>query len=148
MKKQALGPCIATLALWGALGGIGATAVAQQRPAPGAQPEKATPGRPYREVPAGRFAEQSYVTAPVVVYAKPTARSRSTGRLKRGDFVNLGKCRGIWCEVDAYGGSGWVLGRFIGRGDNPYHNLGPAGPGIPRQEPGTGRSPHAQPIDG
>lgn len=80
---------------------------------------------------------QSYVTTNVNVRSTPSAGSRVVNRLRRGDAVNVGECRGNWCFVDARGGNGWVAGRFIGRGDNPYHSRGPAGPGIPPQEPGT-----------
>lgn len=81
--------------------------------------------------------EQSYVTANVNVRRDPSSRAAVVNRLRRGDFVNVGECRGGWCYVDVHGGNGWVSGRFIGRGENPYHDLGPAGPGIPPQEPGT-----------
>ncbi len=93
------------------------------------------PGGPNR---SGDF-EQSYVTANVNVRSSPGTNGRVVNRLERGDFVNVGECRGNWCYVDAHGGNGWVSGRFIGRGENPYHSLGPAGPGIPPQEPGTYR---------
>ena len=92
-------------------------------------------GRPKRSAEY----EQAYVTANVNVRAQSTTRSRVVNRLRQGDFVNVGECRGNWCYIDAYGGNGWVSGRFIGRGENPYHDLGPAGPGIPPQQPGTYR---------
>lgn len=106
--------------------------------------------------PAGMYAApdeeqdtgQSYVTTAVIVRIAPNTRARATGRLKRGDFVNVGECQGTWCEVDAYGGSGWIQGRFIGHGANPYHDLGPAGPSIPKQEPGTRSRRGQRPTEG
>ncbi|UHD46403.1 SH3 domain-containing protein [Aureimonas altamirensis] len=81
--------------------------------------------------------EQAYVTSNVNVRSGPGQNNRVVNRLRRGDFVNVGECRSTWCFVDVFGGNGWVSGRFIGRGENPYQSRGPAGPGIPPQEPGT-----------
>ncbi|MEN3213966.1 SH3 domain-containing protein [Methylorubrum populi] len=101
---------------------------------------EAREGRGHPNRPGGY--EQAYVTVITAVHAGPGAGSRIVNRLARGDFVNVGACRGNWCYVDVYGGSVWVAGRVIGRGANLYHGHGPAGPGIPPQEPGTyGRGP-------
>lgn len=84
--------------------------------------------------------EQAYVTANANVRAGPGTNHRVVNRLTRGDFVNVGECRGTWCYVDVHGGNGWLSGRLIGRGQNPYHSLGPADPRVvPPQEPGTWR---------
>ncbi len=86
----------------------------------------------------GGQAEQAYVTTNVNLRAGPGTTHRVIGRLTKGDFVNVISCQGSWCQVQAGGQpDGFVSGRFIGRGENPFHSLGPAGPGIPPQEPGT-----------
>lgn len=97
----------------------------------------------------GRQAEQAYVTTNVNLRAGPGTNHRVIGKLTRGDFVNVLSCQGSWCQVQAGGQpDGWVSGRFIGRGENPYHSRGPAGPGIPPQEPGTRTSaPRPVPYD-
>lgn len=119
----------AALALVLAIAGPGLAAATTYAAPPPAQDGRHPDGR--------KSYEQSYVTGNVNVRRDPSARSSVVNRLRRGDFVNVGECRGGWCRVDVHGGNGWVSGRFIGRGENPYHSRGPAGPGIPRQEPGT-----------
>lgn len=88
--------------------------------------------------PQGQDAEQAWVTGRVNVRSGPGPNYKVVNRLKRGDFVNVGKCRKGWCYVDVHGGNGYVPERVIGEGENPYNSLGPAEPGyIPHQEPGT-----------
>lgn len=88
--------------------------------------------------PEAQDFEQSWVTGRATVRSGPGSNYRIVNRLKRGDFVNVGDCRRGWCYVDVYGGSGYILERVIGEGENPYHNQGPAEPGyIPQQAPGT-----------
>jgi uncharacterized protein YraI len=64
-------------------------------------------------MPAAAVAAPGTATAPVNVRSGPGPSYGVIDQLQRGQRVDVGACRGSWCEVDFAGGSGWVSSNYL-----------------------------------
>ena len=93
---------------------------------------------------------QAWVNGNVNVRVGGGTRFQRFDTLRRGEYIFVSGCDRSWCYVEYERGVGYVSKRFIGTGENPYNTVspfGPAGPGIPPQEPGTVYDPPLVRID-
>ncbi|WP_108396586.1 SH3 domain-containing protein [Devosia submarina] len=61
----------------------------------------------------GAFAAPATVTAHVNVRSGPGVEYRAVGSVPRNTVVDLGQCRGDWCQISSYGLSGWVSSQYL-----------------------------------
>jgi hypothetical protein len=59
------------------------------------------------------FAAPATVTAHVNVRSGPGVEYRAVGSVPRNTVVDLGQCRGEWCQISSYGLSGWVSSQYL-----------------------------------
>ena len=59
------------------------------------------------------FAEPATVTAHVNVRSGPGVEYRAVGSVPRNTVVDVGQCRGDWCQISSYGLSGWVSSQYL-----------------------------------
>jgi hypothetical protein len=59
------------------------------------------------------FAEPATVTAHVNVRSGPGVEYRAVGTIQRNTVVDMGQCRGDWCQITSYGLSGWVSAQYL-----------------------------------
>jgi hypothetical protein len=59
------------------------------------------------------FAEPATVTAHVNVRSGPGVEYRAVGSVPRNTVVEMGQCRGDWCQISSYGLSGWVSSQYL-----------------------------------
>lgn len=62
---------------------------------------------------ASAFAAPATVTAHVNVRSGPGVEYRAVGSIPRNTVVDLGQCRGEWCQISSYGLSGWVSSQYL-----------------------------------
>jgi hypothetical protein len=78
------------------------------------------------------FAEPAKVTAHVNVRSGPGVEYRSVGSIPRNTVVDMGQCRGDWCQISSYGLSGWVSSQYLVDAPLPSPQPQP----LPQPQPG------------
>jgi uncharacterized protein YgiM (DUF1202 family) len=82
------------------------------------------------------FAEPATVTAHVNVRSGPGVEYRAVGSVPRNTVVDMGQCRGDWCQISSYGLSGWVSSQYLV--DAPLPNPQPQPLPQPQPQPQPG----------
>ncbi len=76
-------------------------------------------------------------TTTVNVRSGPGTSYRVVGVLQAGDYVDVNRCTGGWCEISMRGPDGWVSSRFLST-DRPTRHTPPrlyaGSPGTPERQ--------------
>lgn len=65
------------------------------------------------------LAAPAVVTGNVNVRSGPGTQYRVVDTVRRGERVDVDRCRGSWCFVEKRGPDGWIASRFLSNRDRP-----------------------------
>jgi hypothetical protein len=71
----------------------------------------------------GAFAATAYATSNVNVRSGPGGGYEVVDNLRRGERVQIDRCRGSWCYVFSRATEGWVASNYLGNSSRPQQHM-------------------------